>query len=259
MLEADSDNGEFANILSSLDGLASAVQFAAGQCLFREGDIGNCFYHVDEGTVRIRLDREELDTEGVLRFIDPGAVLGELSLLDGHARSASAYAETDVRVRRVDVSALESFAADHPAAALPIYRLLGRNAARTLRANTEELARALFRGRDPSVDEVVTRAHVAQEAFATWSEKRVDALLLALAGKVAKNARRLAEAAVRCTGIGNVDDKTAKNHVASMGVLKTLFGEVGYGFLRDGGPGGDSVALPVTGSGTRNVWEVAMR
>ena len=56
----------------------------------------------------------------------------------------------------------------------------------------------------------------------------MDRLLLELAAKVAKQARRLAEITVRCTLIGNVNDKTTKNQVASMGVLKTLLPRVGH-------------------------------
>lgn len=235
--------------------LARPAHFAAAECLFREGDPGDSFYYIADGTVRIQLDREELDTEGVLRFIDAGTILGELALLDGQPRSASAYAETDVHAYRIDRTTLDALAASCPADALRIYRLLGQNAARTLRANTQELAAATFRGRDAAVDDAVERAHAGQEQFCAWSEKRVDALLLALASKVAKNARRLAEAAVKCTGIGNVDDKTAKNLVASMGVLKTLFGEVGFGFMpRDGQP---ALSIGPAGAPSSGLWEVA--
>src|SRR5678815_3405766 len=90
----------------ALDSLARPVHFEMGQCLFREGEPADCFYYIDEGTVRTQLDREELDSEGVLRFVEPGAILGEVAVLDGQPRSASAYAETVVKARCVDLASL---------------------------------------------------------------------------------------------------------------------------------------------------------
>jgi len=71
------------------------VRFAAECCIFREGSAGNGCYFIEEGEVRLELDR--LDTDSVLGFLGPNSFLGEVSLLDDQPRSASAYAHTDVR------------------------------------------------------------------------------------------------------------------------------------------------------------------
>ncbi len=233
--------------LAVLQRCLSEQRFDPGECLFRAGEPGDSFYIIDAGTVRVQLDREELDSEGTLGFVDAGSILGELAMLDHRPRSASAIADSPVHTRRLDQAALERLSQEHPGVALAVYQALGRNAASTVRSSNERLAAAVFRYKDPDVDAMVARARTAQATFATWSEKQVDALLLALARRVATEARTLAEATVECTRIGNVDDKTGKIGVASLAVLKTLFGEPGSGWLDGGGPdtGVREIASPV--------------
>jgi acetaldehyde dehydrogenase / alcohol dehydrogenase len=84
---------------------------------------------------------------------------------------------------------------------------------------------------DEYVDALVDRARVAQKEFQSWSEEATDSLLLALASCIATYAEELAIATVRETGMGNVRDKTAKNHFASMGIYRSLAGRVGHGPL----------------------------
>jgi acetaldehyde dehydrogenase / alcohol dehydrogenase len=85
--------------------------------------------------------------------------------------------------------------------------------------------------RDTYVDALVGRAVAAQKEFQTWSEEATDRLLLALAERVSTHAEELAIATVQETGLGNVRDKTAKNHFASMGIYRSLEGRVGQGRL----------------------------
>ena len=95
------------------------VEFAAGSCIFKAGTIGDCCFVIDSGVVRIDVDRSELpsdseiDDETALAFVEAGELLGELALLDQLPRSASAYAFTDVRARRIDATVLDEFTRTH--------------------------------------------------------------------------------------------------------------------------------------------------
>src|SRR5215469_11252616 len=84
----------------------------------------------------------------------------------------------------------------------------------------------------PTVDEIVACAVEAQGAFATWSETRVDWLLHDIAETVAQHAEELAVATVEETGIGDIDDKTAKNRLVSRRTFASLVGRPGTGLLR---------------------------
>jgi len=70
---------------------AKAVQLLAGEVLFDEGDPGDSMYFVIAGMVEIDIGEREVERAG------PGGILGEMAMLAGHARSASARAvETTV-------------------------------------------------------------------------------------------------------------------------------------------------------------------
>jgi acetaldehyde dehydrogenase/alcohol dehydrogenase len=215
----------------AVDQYAHSISFSAGNCIFKAGSAGDCCYFIDRGRVRIELDRSELDSEDVLGFLEAGSILGEISILDGMPRSASAFAHTDVEARRLDKEDLDRLGETNPRALAAVYLALGRNAGMKLRAANERLGDAIFPTRDPDVDELVERAIVAQKQIAEWSEERIDSVLLAMAQSFAVCARELAEDAVRVTRIGNVPDKTAKNLIASMCVYRSLVGQPAHGLL----------------------------
>jgi acyl-CoA reductase-like NAD-dependent aldehyde dehydrogenase len=210
---------------------AQPVTFAAGTCIFQAGSPADCCYFIDRGRVRIELDRNELDSDDVLGFLEPGSTLGEISILDGMPRSATAFAHTDVEARRLSKESLEQLRDTDPRALAAVYLALGRNAAVKLRNTNERLGDAIFPTRDPEVDELVARASVAQKEIQDWPEERIDSVLLAIAQSFAIRARDLAEETVRVTRIGNVPDKTCKNVMASMGVYRSLVGRPASGLL----------------------------
>lgn len=78
--------------------LASRVserKVQAGETIFREGDVGTELWIVRRGAVRIFVSGAENREEAVLAVLTDGEFFGELSLLDGGTRSASAVAEVE--------------------------------------------------------------------------------------------------------------------------------------------------------------------
>ena len=69
--------------------------FQPGEVIFRDGDAGDCFFAVLDGTVEIVLDGQTVET------VSPGGVFGEMALIDSSPRSASAVARDAVRVAAV--------------------------------------------------------------------------------------------------------------------------------------------------------------
>jgi len=71
--------------------------FEPGEAIFRKGDPGEALYIVLSGKVRIF--RESLEGRPkVLAYVHPSGVFGEMSLVEGRPRSASAVAETPTKV-----------------------------------------------------------------------------------------------------------------------------------------------------------------
>jgi sulfoacetaldehyde dehydrogenase len=80
---------------------------------------------------------------------------------------------------------------------------------------------------------LVDRARIAQRAFETWSQQRVDDAVTAAAWAIVEPGRNraLAELAVRSTGLGDVADKIAKNHRKTLGLLRDLDGAKSVGVI----------------------------
>ena len=71
---------------------------------------------------------------------------------------------------------------------------------------------------------VVARARAAQRHADRWTQADADEAAVAAGWAIVEPARNraLAELAVRDTGLGNVDDKIAKNRRKTMGLLRDL-------------------------------------
>ena len=82
-----------------LSARAERTQVAAGEHLFRQGDVGDSMYVVLTGRLKVYVETPEpLD----LRILGRGAAIGELSLLTGSSRSASIRALRDSELLRLD-------------------------------------------------------------------------------------------------------------------------------------------------------------
>jgi len=209
------------------------TQFPRGACIMNEGDPGDGCYIIDEGTVRLELKNVETDTDSVLGFLESGMFLGEFSLLDGmflgefslldgKPRSASAYADTDVKARWFSKTSYEEMCQHHPRVGLNIATALGQNLTAKMREFNEKIAGYIFAG---NIDKDT------QESFEKWPEDRVDALLGDIAEAIAERAEELAEATVAETSMGIVTDKADKIRFASIEVYKTMSGHSAAGLL----------------------------
>jgi CRP/FNR family cyclic AMP-dependent transcriptional regulator len=78
--------------LEELGGIADEIEVRPGTVLTREGYREGTFFVIVSGTVRIERDGRSINTLG------PGEFLGEIALLDGGPRTATATAETDCRL-----------------------------------------------------------------------------------------------------------------------------------------------------------------
>jgi CRP/FNR family cyclic AMP-dependent transcriptional regulator len=74
----------------------AALQLAPGDFLFREGDKGEKMYALLEGEMEILIGDFVLETAG------PGALIGEMALIDDSPRTASAVAKTSCRLAEID-------------------------------------------------------------------------------------------------------------------------------------------------------------
>ena len=108
-----------------------AVTAPAGSVLYRAGETGDNMVGVIDGEVDIIAEGTVIETIGA------GGIIGEMALIDGSVRSASAVARTDVRLSIVDRDRFERLVSDHPTFALQVMRVM---ADRLRKANLERTA-----------------------------------------------------------------------------------------------------------------------
>ena len=100
--------------------IAEEVAFAAGATIFVAGDPGDSLYLIHVGSVRIH------QGDALLRELRAPAYFGDMALLNGEPRSASATAATDCRMLRIDQEPFRELLILYPQAALDIIRILSR-------------------------------------------------------------------------------------------------------------------------------------
>jgi CRP/FNR family transcriptional regulator, cyclic AMP receptor protein len=163
----------------------------AGKVLFASGDPGDGCYMLDRGLVKVTVTSSRGE-ERTIAMLGPGAVVGELSMIDGGPRSASVVALSDCLLRFTSREAFAKYMTAHPEAFQALVAIL----AFRLRQADEALAATTFL----SVKERVARAWVElAELVGTPSgtgqimlhEKISLADLAAMAGVARENVSRV--------------------------------------------------------------------
>jgi CRP/FNR family transcriptional regulator, cyclic AMP receptor protein len=95
------------------------VNYAAGETIFNEHDLGDGLYVVETGSVRIWVMDEDV-TEVTLAELKPGDFFGELAVLDRGERSSSATAIADTHLHKLSSDAFQEFLIEHPDAAIDV-------------------------------------------------------------------------------------------------------------------------------------------
>ncbi|QQO09470.1 Crp/Fnr family transcriptional regulator [Breznakiella homolactica] len=97
--------------------------FEKGEIIFREGDLGDLMYILQEGTVDLKKKVEK--GELVLKTLTkPSEFFGEMALIDGRPRSASAVAASDTKVMAIDGASFEKMILSNGKFALKIIKIL---------------------------------------------------------------------------------------------------------------------------------------
>lgn len=126
-------------IASELFASATFHQLKAGDTLFQTGDKGDGCYRLDQGLLKVSLISPQV-RERIIAIITPGAVVGDLSVIDGLPRSASVHALTNCELRFLSRAAFDRLAQEHP----EIHQYLVKLLAARLRQADEIIASLAF-------------------------------------------------------------------------------------------------------------------
>ncbi len=110
--------------LQEIGRLAEEVDLPAGTVLMREGQVGHEFFLIVDGNVRVERGGRLIHVSG------PGDFLGEIALVDGGPRSATATAEGPVRALVLGQREFHSVLERHPQIQLQVLKALAKRVRR---------------------------------------------------------------------------------------------------------------------------------
>jgi len=128
--------GERAALAERID----LLQFSPGQSIFNYGDPGNALYIIRSGEVEIFIKNDQGE-KIVLETSKPGAIFGEVSLIDKGPRTAWVTAIGNVELLRLDRAHFEDYLRQYTPAALNLLSVI----ARRLRKSDDVIRRTVTR------------------------------------------------------------------------------------------------------------------
>ena len=154
------DAKESATLAERID----VVSVHAGKTIFDRGEPGDAMYVLTSGRGEVFF-KNDTGERIVLEIAHAGDFFGEISLLDGGPRTASALATEDGEALVVDRGDLEELFRIHPHA---VFDLLGATG-RRLRETTELLRRTASRNINEEVEDTRTRVMKAADWISAFS------------------------------------------------------------------------------------------
>ncbi len=124
---------------ASLARIAEAMSLPAGFPIFRAGDAATALYLIDNGSVRLAVTSSGGKTVGVAT-LGSGSHFGEMALIDGAQRSATAETLEPTSMFRFDYDRVTALLDRAPATAAKLYRSLARFLSNRLRQTTTDMS-----------------------------------------------------------------------------------------------------------------------
>jgi len=106
------------NILADPAPLMKEMEYEQGTEIFKEGETGDCMYIIQQGNIKIHRGNT------TLAILKEKEVFGELSLLDADTRSASATADTDCILYKIDQEPFYELMDERPEVAKGFIKIL---------------------------------------------------------------------------------------------------------------------------------------
>ena len=157
------------HLLDDADRVALAAQLdevsmPAGQMLFKTGEPGDSLLIIRSGEVEVFFNNDTGERV-VLDTVRAGDVIGELSLLDGGPRTASALVTRDMEGLVLDRGDLDQFLNLRPSAGLDLLTAMGRR----LRKNAELLRHTATRNVNVEMEDRRTLVQKSADWIAEFS------------------------------------------------------------------------------------------
>ena len=133
--------------LTSLLGIIHNRTYVPGEVIFNQGDPGIGLYIVREGEVEI-VRKNDSDVKKTLASFSKGNFFGELALVDGERRTASAIAKTACRISVIFKPDLDEYIEKYPRNGIKILTGISNIIALRLRQLNEDYFNLQFNSPD---------------------------------------------------------------------------------------------------------------
>lgn len=166
--------------LEQLAAVAVPRGFTKGEAIFHEGSAGDVLYVIGSGRVLIKRDHPGGRTIA-LAELERGAMFGELSVLDGEVRSASAECLESTKVYAITAGDMRRVLRNNPDMALKLIVSLTRK----LRASTSRIGNQFFQRTEARIAAVILRlakSRIGPDGEARLTVTATQAELAQLAG-----------------------------------------------------------------------------
>jgi len=108
------------------------LYFKPNTDVIKEGDLGDCAYIVDAGSLEVSKINDQ-NNKQVLGRLKENDIFGELGLIDGLPRSATVTALEDCTIKVLTKDSFNSLAKNRPEALMPIFKVLASRLRSTLK------------------------------------------------------------------------------------------------------------------------------
>lgn len=163
---------------------AALCPMKKGDVLLHQGDRGDYLIILLDGTIRVSMVASN-GRDIILDYLEPGAVIGEIALLDGGERTASVTALGEGKYLKLGAKVFREVLEKHPSVAWRVLRLMARrlrNANNTIEsdrayASGPRLARTLQRLMQSGAEGAALRLDLSQSelgAFAGISRENIN-------------------------------------------------------------------------------------
>lgn len=95
------------------------VKFAPGDCLFKEGEMGDRAFIIEDGEIVI--SRIIMDREKAIGVAEAGDIVGEIALFSGNPRTATASTNKNLSVIEINRESVQKLKEENPAVAVELY------------------------------------------------------------------------------------------------------------------------------------------
>ena len=116
--------------LGRLAALAEEARYHQGRVIVKRDDPGRAFYVIVEGAAKVV--KGKIVTAKSEATLGPGDFFGELSLLDGEARSATVVAASDMTAIRVERTAFRRLLRENPDLSIKLLEGMARRTRKML-------------------------------------------------------------------------------------------------------------------------------